>query len=207
VPFDHCDASFVARCSNAATLGVAKRIVPAVPKERCEVVGEILLSTPTIADWATFFGAELGAAASLAGLVIVAISINLARIVAFSHLPGRAIETLTMLVGVVLVSGLGLVPGQPPTLLGWEVTAVGLAMWLISVSIQIRTGGVSLPGKQWAPALRIILGQAMSLPFIVAGCIVVFWGPVGLYWVAPGIMFCLIGSVINAWVLLVEIVR
>jgi hypothetical protein len=44
---------------------------------------------PAFADWQSFFSAEVGAAAALAGLVAVAISINLARILAFPHCMDR----------------------------------------------------------------------------------------------------------------------
>ena len=47
-------------------------------------------------SWADFFSAELGAAAALTGLVIVGISINIARILAEPGLPGRAAETLVL---------------------------------------------------------------------------------------------------------------
>jgi hypothetical protein len=165
------------------------------------------LPPPSVADWANFFAAEVSAAASLTGLVIVAISINLSRILAFPHLPGRAIETLAMLVGVLIVASLGLAPGQPASLLGWEIMAVGVVMWLASVLIQLRARGASIPGRKWAPLIRIIAGQATSLPFIIAGAAVHFRGPVGLFWVLPGVIFCLIAAVMNAWVLLVEIIR
>ena len=39
---------------------------------------------PLTPDWATFFSAELGALAALIGFVVVAISINLSRILAYS---------------------------------------------------------------------------------------------------------------------------
>ena len=39
---------------------------------------------PLTPDWATFFSAELGALAALTGFVVVAISINLSRILAYS---------------------------------------------------------------------------------------------------------------------------
>jgi modulator of FtsH protease len=44
--------------------------------------------------WSDFFVAEVGAAAALSGLVVVAISINLKRILTVPVLPGRAAETL-----------------------------------------------------------------------------------------------------------------
>ena len=45
---------------------------------------------PLTPDWATFFSAELAALAALTGFVVVAISINLSRILAYSWLPSRA---------------------------------------------------------------------------------------------------------------------
>jgi hypothetical protein len=44
------------------------------------------------AGWDNFFVAEVGAAAALSGLLFVAVSINLTRILAIPHLPARAAE-------------------------------------------------------------------------------------------------------------------
>jgi modulator of FtsH protease len=46
------------------------------------------------AGWDSSFVAEVGAPAALAGLLFVAVSINLTRILQFPQLPGRAAETL-----------------------------------------------------------------------------------------------------------------
>jgi hypothetical protein len=46
--------------------------------------------------------------------VFVAVSINLDRILAIKHLPGRAGETLVVLLGVLAVASLGLVQQQGP---------------------------------------------------------------------------------------------
>jgi hypothetical protein len=161
----------------------------------------------SLTDWSGFFSAEVSAAASLTGLVIVAISINLSQIIAHPHLPGRAIETLMMLVGVLLVASVGLIPGQPVPALGCEILTIGLAMWLTSVALLVRARGLKIPAKIWAPALRVLMTQLATLPFVIAGVTVLVSGPVGLYWLVPGTVFCLVASVINAWVLLVEIVR
>ena len=44
------------------------------------------------AEWESLFVAEAGASAALAGLLVVALSINLERILKGSGLPGRAGE-------------------------------------------------------------------------------------------------------------------
>jgi len=62
--------------------------------------------------WKDLFVASAGAAAALAGLVFVAVSINIDRILKFEGLPERALQTVLLLLSVVLVSIIGLIPGQ-----------------------------------------------------------------------------------------------
>src|ERR1700728_1510044 len=92
----------------------------------------------TAIAWANFFVAEVGAAAALSGLIIVAISINLQRILSFPQLPGRAAEMLIMLLGALLACSFGLIPGQPVRVLGGEILAAGLLMTVAPIVIQVR---------------------------------------------------------------------
>jgi hypothetical protein len=48
---------------------------------------------------------------------------------------------------------------------------------------------------------------AGTLPFIIGGASVMLGSGGGLYWVVAGVVFAITGAVINAWVLLVEILR
>jgi modulator of FtsH protease len=125
------------------------------------------------AEWQGLFIAEAGASAALAGLLFVAISINLARILQGAGLPGRAGEAIVLLVAVLVISTLALVPGQSPTVLGAELLAAGLVAWSVrvaAVSLLLRAGG-------------------------------------RLYWLVPGVVLCLVVAVLDAWVLLIEILR
>lgn len=78
------------------------------------------------AEWESLFVAEAGASAALAGLLFVALSINLERILKGIGLPGRAGEAIVLLLTVLVVSTFGLVPGQSPRVLGAEVLGFGL---------------------------------------------------------------------------------
>jgi hypothetical protein len=121
-------------------------------------------------DWADFFVAELGAAAALAGLVIVAISINVTRILSSPLLPGRAAETLVTPTGVLLASTYALVPHQPVWLLAGEIVMTGVVMWIVPTLIQvraIRSGAAKMGLGVLLP--RILLAQFSSLPFIATG--------------------------------------
>ncbi|HUK58615.1 MAG TPA: hypothetical protein VLV50_05230 [Stellaceae bacterium] len=157
--------------------------------------------------WTNFFIAEAGAAAALLGLLFVAISINLARILNYPHLPGRAAESLAMLVGALILCSAGLVPGQPEGWLGAEYLVCGLGMWLCPTVNRVRTRTRFHPDHMWKLVLPIVIGQAATLPIALAGVAILagHWG--ALYVVPPALMLCFIAAVWNAWVLLVEIMR
>jgi hypothetical protein len=158
-------------------------------------------------DWAGFFAAQVGAAAALAGLIMVAISINLNRILADPGLPGRAAETLVAPSGVLVISSLALVPGQPLWLFGVEAIAVGCALLLASALVlsglhrlQHHVGAGYIVG-------RVTLSALCCLPFFVSGVLLWLGSPSALYWLVPGMVMSLVSTVLAAWVLLVEILR
>ena len=158
--------------------------------------------------WADFFVAELGAAAALTGLVIVGISINVSRILSDPALPGGAVETLVPPTGLLIVSTFALVPSQPNWLLGSELVFTGAVMSLVPALIQIRAAKARGEGIGPVGGLpRILLAILSSWPFILCGVLVFRGTDGGLYWIVPGTVAALIATVINAWVLLIEILR
>jgi modulator of FtsH protease len=161
------------------------------------------------AEWQNFFIAVAGATAALTGLLFVAISINLERILAFPALPGRAGETLIILGNALVVSVLALVPGQDPELLGAEVTV--LAVFAISMPVRLQLAArrvdpdlVKNPAWFWS---RFATVMVATVPFLVAGLTLLAGAGGGLYWLVPGVCFALIVAVANGWVLLIEILR
>lgn len=101
------------------------------------------------AGWENFLVAEAGASAALTGLLIVAVSINLTRILSFPHLPGRAAQAVMVVLSVLLVSTCCLVPAQSARVLGAEVLAVG-ALGILGMSwLQIRDRFTYRGGTGW----------------------------------------------------------
>jgi hypothetical protein len=97
------------------------------------------------AHWADLFVATAGASAALAGLVSVAVSINIERILKFAGLPECGVETLVLLLTVLLVSLTGLIPGrsaerEPPALadrplVKRAILGASLNAWVLLVEI------------------------------------------------------------------------
>jgi hypothetical protein len=159
------------------------------------------------AEWQSLFVAEVGASAALAGLLFVAISINLERILQVAGLPGRAGEAIVLLVLVLVVSTLGLAPGQSPPLLGAEVLGVGLVGWLILVVIHLQAVRGRVGPSPGVLVGRLVMAQVAVAPLLAAGVSLLLGAGGGLYWLVPGLVFCLVVAVLDAWVLLIEILR
>lgn len=53
-----------------------------------------------LSEWQTLFSVEAESAATLTGLVFIAVSINLAKILASAGLPGRAAESIAQFLQV-----------------------------------------------------------------------------------------------------------
>jgi hypothetical protein len=89
-------------------------------------------------QWHDMFVAVAGAAAALTGLIFVAVSINLAQVLKYRSLPPRAAETLSILIGLLVLSVFVLIPGQSLTALGIEMLALGTVLGAGLLLVRIR---------------------------------------------------------------------
>jgi modulator of FtsH protease len=156
--------------------------------------------------WKDLFVASAGASAALAGLVFVAVSINIDRILKFDGLPERALETVLLLLSVVLVSIIGLIPGQSHVALGAELLGVALIFGAVIAVLLNR----SLPPRSSPQSWRLsrqVAAAAGTVPLVIGGASILAQSGGGLYWTVGGIIFAITGAVGNAWVLMVEILR
>jgi len=161
-----------------------------------------------IGDWETFFAAQAGASAALAGLVFVALSINLRQILAHPELlPGRAGEAVIMMVQPVFVALVVLIPNQSMRTLGFEMLILGgIAFAFVNVVLW-RAFEPSRERGTREFVQRVSLAELALLPTIIAGALLIDGSVTGLDWQAFGVLMCLAVGITDAWVLLVEILR
>ncbi|GAC1343689.1 MAG: hypothetical protein NVSMB29_16630 [Candidatus Dormibacteria bacterium] len=156
------------------------------------------------AAWQTLCSVVGASAASLTGLLFVALSAN-RRAIMTSHIQqARAVETLGTLLSLLVLSLLVLVPGQDNRALGTELGVYGLLLLAGSVAVQRGTLR-RLDAAQrrfWAGRLAVLdIGTA---GFLVAGATLVARMGGGLYWLVPTVLVYFLWAATNAWVLVLH---
>ena len=109
------------------------------------------------------------------------------------------------MLSVLVVCSFGLAPGQSNRTLGVEILATGalVATQAIWVSVGKRTEGDPL---NWTLGnLTVLLFPALG--FVGGGCSLLAGSGGGLYWILGGTVLAFAAASLNAWVLLVEILR
>jgi modulator of FtsH protease len=159
-------------------------------------------------EWKDLFVAMAGASAALAGLLFVAVSINVERIVHYKGLPERGVETLALLLTVLVASIAGLMPGQSHVALGLELLGIAAALFAVLFALPVTH---QLPDDADRPPAWLLSRWLIRLTgsgLLAIGALSELLGfGGGLYWVAAGFVFLILGAVGNAWVLLIEILR
>lgn len=153
--------------------------------------------------WSDLFVAAAGATAALAGLVFVAISINLDRILELDGVPELGLATILLLVGALTVSLFGLIPGQSQRTFGFELLGqsvlFSLAIGLFSARSLVAAGAHF--------SSRVVLPLFGTIPFVIGAVLMVAGAGSGIYWAFAGLVGAILAAVLNAWILLVEILR
>jgi modulator of FtsH protease len=157
--------------------------------------------------WTDLYLGMLGAGAALTGLLVVAISVNLDKILSTGGVAERGLQTMIILLGLILLSLHALIPqsmdsfAQQTVVFG--VIQTGFILWA-----EIRRRRLAAPGSDhkgsyfaafWTflPGILVVAGGASMLAESGGG----------LYWLAASLNVTMIAFFVNAWVLLVEILR
>jgi modulator of FtsH protease len=159
------------------------------------------------AQWQDFAVAVAGATAALAGLLVVAVSINVREILSDSRTVQRAVSTLIALTTPLVIAVLLLIPGQSNTALGIELVVVGLVVGAVLAPLNSPVG--LQPERtmgQW------YIGSAIPITLLVVPTIIGGIGTAtdtlgGLYWLPPAVIVTVVSALAQAWVLLIEILR
>lgn len=158
--------------------------------------------------WSDFFVAQVGAAAALAGLLIVAMSINIGQILQHAELPARAAQTVAIIGGVLVIASLALFPNQSARMLGMEAILVALLIAGIGIQQFMRSGGKMKDASPGARRLRpLVMTMFVAVLFLVGGAILATGSELGLDILGLGVIAGLVVTLVNGWVLLVEILR
>ncbi len=103
----------------------------------------------TLTAWSYYFSAIASADATLTGLIFVAVSINLTKILATPGLTGRVAEPMIQLFGVLAISTTCLIPGLRPHTLGLLILILTIFIW----AFQMLHPGDLHRGQNRKPAL------------------------------------------------------
>lgn len=153
-----------------------------------------------IKAWTDYGVAVVGGAATLTGLLFVAVTVNSAWFHSSQGHRGRAGQALVLFV-VPLVSGILLViPGQSPTSLGIEIVVFGVLVG--RVLLALGTDPAEDEPRSLVMVDRLSPRLITTIGLIVGGVSLIVGHFGGLYWLAGVHVCALLAGLLNAWVFL-----
>ena len=115
-------------------------------------------------------------------------------------------QRIAVQVVAVVVAGVGLTPGEPAPTRGNEIL-VGTLL----ATVQHVTAIMRMTSESKRPVATLVARSAVAavqlVPLAVGSILLIASNASGLYWIAAGMILIIIGSVLSAWVLLIEIRR
>jgi hypothetical protein len=106
--------------------------------------------------WTAMYGAVAAAAAAFAGLLFVALTVNLARVLPDAAHVARAREALAGLLSLLVMALLVLIPGQARGALGIELLGLAAVLVAFSIGFQVQTMRLLPPRRRARWAVRML---------------------------------------------------
>jgi hypothetical protein len=157
-----------------------------------------------IDQWQNFFLMVGGGAAALAGLVFIAMSINLSIITQDVAHRNRAIATITGFTAVFMICGFALIGNQNYQWIGveWLVVSLVPTITYIRVYIRARRIGRSSVGLSIG---RFIAGTTCYVAQIIGSVLIISGNVAGLYVASVAMVLSFAFFISGAWLLIIGV--
>lgn len=162
--------------------------------------------TEALEPWKDFNVAMAGATGALAGLVIVAASVNIGDIVKDNSLTARLASGVATLVLALMASAVGLVPNL--SLPGYGIAV--LVATVIAAGFHVVASRRIFQNKDPANNIRPVKAGVGFVPLVsyLAGALLLLTdNAAGLTYVAVASILAIISALLVSWVVLVEVLR
>lgn len=167
------------------------------------------MTAAALTPWHDYFVTVAQVSATLAGLLLVGLTISLNQVLSGTGYMNRGFVALFLQFEMLLVGLFGIVPGQPAWVVGAEFILTGLAI-LAGTSVfayNFPEDPNSVLGSRGPRTIRMLLAWIATLAPVAAGIGLVYGQAALLYCLIPAEIACLYLSIGNAWVFAVEIPR
>ncbi|MCX5199853.1 hypothetical protein OOK31_39310 [Streptomyces sp. NBC_00249] len=148
----------------------------------------------------------MGAAGALAGLVIVAASVNIAEVVKAPSLASRLAGGIAGLVLALSGAAVGLVPQVSPMSYGSAMAVLAVGAGLLQVQATRRIYENHHPDNQMKFG-KSAVGFVAPFAYLVGAALLIAGSPQGVVWFAAGSSVAIITALVISWIALVEVLR
>ncbi|MGU3646655.1 hypothetical protein ACLBXX_16955 [Microbacterium sp. C23T] len=159
-----------------------------------------------IEAWSDFNVAMVGATAALAGLVIVAASVNIGDIIKEASLTARLAAGISGLVLALVGSAIGLIPEVGPVPYGVAMIVIALGAGVFQGQATRRIFENQHPANRMR-GLKSAVGFFAPLAYLIGGALLAAGRPGGLAWFAVGSIVAIGAALLVSWIVLVEVLR
>jgi len=162
--------------------------------------------SPALEQWNDFNVAMAGATAALAGLAIVAASVNIRDIIKAESLTARLAAGVAGLAMALVGCAVGLMPGI--AIAGYGVVMIVVA--LIAGAFQVEATRRIFQNRHPDNRMRAVkagVGFAPIAAYLVGGALLAAGLPAGLILFGAGAILAIASALVVSWVVLVEVLR